>query len=236
MGPEPFKMKRFAEVKSRVRTDGAPTPSAGPAGGSPGKEDDAGGSPVIPSVKTGTKKFLRKNTRPDPTKEPVRPYRRPEDRVSTKPAVPRAHETATLAPRTETNFLVDNAREAIAAKPMPRGSGEEKAARPADYGRVPKYLEERKAHLAEARERAAVAAGDPDCPPGMRLMPEEERLDTLRVLRDSLDEVKQQIFKMPLVIETAGQVRRKNALEAKAKEIEDAIAIFDRPKVFVQED
>jgi len=79
-------------------------------------------------------------------------------------------------------------------------------------------------------------ARDPGCPPGMTLMPEDERLETLRVLRATLDDVKSQLQRLPLTIETPSQIRRKNALEAKFKEVEDAVKIFSRPKVFVRED
>ena len=42
-----------------------------------------------------------------------------------------------------------------------------------------------------------------------------------------------QISRLPLKIETLGQVRRKTELEAKLKEIEDAIIIFSKDKVFI---
>ena len=72
---------------------------------------------------------------------------------------------------------------------------------------------------------------DKDCPPGMSLMPEGERLETLAVLTRSQETAKDTLRRMPLVIETQGQVRRKNELDAKLKEIEDAIVIFSREKV-----
>lgn len=41
---------------------------------------------------------------------------------------------------------------------------------------------------------------------------------------------------MPLVVETPGQVRRRTEMEAKIKELEDAIEIFSRDIVYVEED
>ncbi len=67
-------------------------------------------------------------------------------------------------------------------------------------------------------------------------MPEEERLDTLRVLQESLAETSKLIARLPLKIETMGQIRRKNELEAKVKELEDAIAIFSRETVYIADD
>ena len=67
-------------------------------------------------------------------------------------------------------------------------------------------------------------------------MPEEERLDTLRVLQESLAETSKLIARLPLKIETMGQIRRKTELEAKVKELEDAIEIFSRDTVYIADD
>lgn len=70
----------------------------------------------------------------------------------------------------------------------------------------------------------------------MKMMPEAERLDTLRVLQESLEETTKLVGRLPLKIETMGQIRRKTELEAKLKELEDAIAIFSRDVVFIADD
>ena len=67
-------------------------------------------------------------------------------------------------------------------------------------------------------------------------MPEEERLDTLRILKDNLKATKDNLSRMPLLVETPSAIRRKASLERKLQEIEDAINIFSRPKVFIKED
>lgn len=102
-----------------------------------------------------------------------------------------------------------------------------------NFGRIPKYLLERKEQWAREEEERRLNAPDPDCPPGMMLLDEDERLRTLRVLRKSLDEARLQMNYLPLRIETPSQIRRKNVLEAKLQEIEDAIKVFDRSKVYV---
>lgn len=102
-----------------------------------------------------------------------------------------------------------------------------------NFGRIPKYLLERKEQWAREEEERRLNAPDPDCPPGMVLLDEDERLRTLRVLRKSLDEARLQMNYLPLRIETPSQIRRKNVLEAKLQEIEDAIKVFDRSKVYV---
>lgn len=68
------------------------------------------------------------------------------------------------------------------------------------------------------------------------LMPEAERLETLQALQASREEAKAAMQRLPLLIETLGQKKRKEALDNKMKELEDAIKIFTRPKVYVQDD
>lgn len=93
-------------------------------------------------------------------------------------------------------------------------------------------------------------------------MSEEERVQTLATLKERREEVKKMLSKLPLVIETASavsgiatkdldphilldecikpilvmQIRRKEDLEAKVKELDDAIQIFSRPKVYIEPD
>ena len=81
----------------------------------------------------------------------------------------------------------------------------------------------------EARREEEMAD---ECPPGMVLMPEEERLETLAVLKQSMAETNHMLARMPLKIETPGQVRRKAELDAKVKELEDAIDIFSHNSEF----
>lgn len=97
---------------------------------------------------------------------------------------------------------------------------------------VPQYLVERKEMWAEAEARRAAEEAS-ECPDGMVLMPEEERLETLAVLEKSLEEVNRLLARMPLKIETMGQVRRKAELDAKVKELEEAVEIFSRDEVYV---
>ena len=64
-------------------------------------------------------------------------------------------------------------------------------------------------------------------------MPDDERLETLEVLKRNREEVERAIQGLPLRIETPSAIRRKEDLERRLKEIEDALKIFSRPKVLV---
>lgn len=64
-------------------------------------------------------------------------------------------------------------------------------ARHESYGRNPRYLEERKQQMREEKELKSRNMPDPDCPKGMKLMPDKERLSTLENLQRSKAEVLQ---------------------------------------------
>lgn len=133
------------------------------------------------------------------------------------------------------NFVNSNAWEVIKKSPPKPADGEDRRqrARHSSFGRIPRYLLERKEQWAQEEEERRRDAPDPDCPPGMVLLDEDERLRTLQVLATSLEEARLRMNRLPLRVETLSQVRRKNELEAKLREIEDAIKVFDRPKVYV---
>jgi len=70
-------------------------------------------------------------------------------------------------------------------------------------------------------------------PPGTRLMPEEERLDTLKDLQDSLKEINTALEKLPVVSRTIAMERHKKDLEEKLVRIERAIETFSKKVVYV---
>ncbi|KAJ9513997.1 hypothetical protein QJQ45_021078 [Haematococcus lacustris] len=82
-----------------------------------------------------------------------------------------------------------------------------------DYGRIPSYLLDRKLELAEQVADAQRAKEAALIPPGMRLLPEEERLETLSILERNRVDVERALQSMPIVIETPSQIRRKDEME-----------------------
>jgi hypothetical protein len=81
-----------------------------------------------------------------------------------------------------------------------------------------------------------LSAPDPDCPKGMKLMPEDERLSTLESLQASKTECLRLLTKLPFVLDTISSKKKQEVYENKLKEIENAISIFKRPKVFIKKD
>lgn len=148
-----------------------------------------------------------------------------------KPSVPRADEIARLDHQ-DVDFINRNRISALSLKPKKNDSSE-LPSKHEEYGKVPQYLENRKAQWEEEKEEMRRRMPDPNCPPGMRLMPEHERLDTLRILQESKEEALSQIRKLPFVIETPSQKKKQEFLESKLREIDNALSIFSKPKVFV---
>ena len=152
-----------------------------------------------------------------------------------KEITPKSTEVAKLAPRSNADFIRRNRANALAMVPNNRRAidDDKEQSKPANYGKVPDYLQQRNAQWEEEKEERKRRAPDPNCPPGMKLMPESERLETLEVLHQSKTEAMKQLQAMPFVIETPSLKRKQSQLEDKLREIEHAIGLFSKTKVFV---
>lgn len=103
-------------------------------------------------------------------------------------------------------------------------------------GKVPKYLKNRQEKWKQDEARRIANTPDPSIPPGHTLMPREERLQTLASLEKNHEELVTQLNALPVRVDTLRVKTKKSELEKKLVEIEDAIKIFSRPKVFVKLD
>ena len=70
-------------------------------------------------------------------------------------------------------------------------------------------------------------------PPGTRLMPDEERLETLKDLEDSKKEINNALNKLPVVLRTMAAEKNKKELEEKLLRIERALETFSKKQVYV---
>jgi len=234
-----FKMDQFRNVQSKINAQPAESPELNDTathasvathrymkkgeGRSAGKASQGTKKPGwTPGAIQGTdyvpesKRNLQGRSRRDPT--------------------PKASEVNQVAPRSKKDFVRQAREQLTNAKPkqVVDKAKEERRLLQQKRGQVPAYLRNRQAEWAREEEKRLRNAPDPSCPPGMRLMPEAERLETLTVLRRSQEAGKNQLSHLPLHIETPKMVQKKQALEAKLKEIEEALEIFNREKVYVQ--
>lgn len=103
-------------------------------------------------------------------------------------------------------------------------------------GHVPHYLLERRdlwRKEAEARQRSQP---DPSMPPGHTLMPENQRLETLNNLLQSQSQLLRELVLLPAGADSLRAQGHRAELDRKLVQIEEAIKIFSRPKVFVKMD
>ena len=113
------------------------------------------------------------------------------------------------------------------------------------YGKIPDYIKERKAELAEEqkrREDIVQEDGDDDADQNnassaadMVRMSESERLETLHLLDEAETKVKSELLKLPLALQTHGAIKKRDKLETKLNELEEAREIFSREKVYIQQ-
>jgi len=111
------------------------------------------------------------------------------------------------------------------------------APRPHEPGHVPAYLRQRKAEwAAEAAEEEARRRAEEECPPGLRLVGDEERRRILDKLAEERAKTAVELQQMPFVIKTNASQQKKDRLEARLEEIEGAVEAYMKDKVFVPAD
>ena len=109
--------------------------------------------------------------------------------------------------------------------------------RPHEPGHVPAYLQRRKAEWAAvAQEEAARAAAEAECPPGLRLVGEEEKSRILAKLGEEKAKAELELRQLPFVIKTNATQQKKDRLEARLEEIDGAEQAYQQEKVFVPAD
>uniref|UniRef100_A0A0B7A794 Enkurin domain-containing protein n=1 Tax=Arion vulgaris TaxID=1028688 RepID=A0A0B7A794_9EUPU len=103
-------------------------------------------------------------------------------------------------------------------------------------GEIPGYLNQRKKQWQKDEEHRIVNTPDPTMPVGHRQLPENERRETLDLLKKKQDDVIGQIQRLPIGADTVRVKLQRQSMEKQLTEIEEAIKIFSRPKVFVRID
>ncbi|XP_074527002.1 enkurin domain-containing protein 1 isoform X1 [Halichoeres trimaculatus] len=103
-------------------------------------------------------------------------------------------------------------------------------------GQVPQYLEERKEQWQKEEEERLRNAPDPSAPAGHTLMPENERQETLKSLKETHRSLVTELLSLPLKADSLSVRSRRAHLDCRLSEIEEAIKIFSRDKVYIKID
>ncbi|KAK3266992.1 hypothetical protein CYMTET_24420 [Cymbomonas tetramitiformis] len=138
------------------------------------------------------------------------------------------------------DFVRENASEVVI--PASKGAhalrkesaSEEPAQKHGNFGKVPVYLQDRKMQMAELEAERRAALEDADVPPGMKVLTEPERLQMVQQLAETKAQVETELQKLPFTVETPSQIKRKQGLEDRLKEVEDALRVFSRKRVLVR--
>ena len=143
-----------------------------------------------------------------------------------------------MKPKHEINYVKQNHDQVINEKPkqIARDSVEPGKPQPQhkNHGKVPHYIDKYKQQREEALKQLAIQEENAKLPPGTRLMPEQERLDTLTDLIAAKKVTNDQLEKLPIQIKTLKVVAHKRELEEKMMRLERAIETFSKPKVYIK--
>ncbi|NWU89354.1 ENKD1 protein, partial [Upupa epops] len=197
-------------------------------------------------------KFLRAYSRCGPGIKPCRSLSprpaRTKEGASTETPEALDAETKMQVEGRSIDFIKHNARHAKRA-PQRRSQSlqalaellEQKQREQEEYntkqkGHVPQYLLERKELWRRQTEERLRNLPDPDTPPGHTMMPENQRLETLGSLKQSQEQLVKDLVMLPMRSDTLSLQNRRVELERKLSQIEEAIKIFSRPKVFIKLD
>ncbi|KAG7263921.1 hypothetical protein CRUP_029261 [Coryphaenoides rupestris] len=103
-------------------------------------------------------------------------------------------------------------------------------------GQVPQYLEERKEQWRKEKEERRKNAPDPTIPAGHTMMSEKDRRDTLQSLKQSHQALVKELLSLPVRADTLSMCSRRTQLDRRLSEMEEAIKIFSRDKVYIKTD
>jgi hypothetical protein len=98
-------------------------------------------------------------------------------------------------------------------------------------GSIPRGVSDRKREILEAK----MPRKESDCPPGMKMLSEEEKLESLEALGHRKEEIEETLGHAPLRIESQSLIRQHRELEQELQDIDRSIDQLKRKYVFVPE-
>lgn len=105
-----------------------------------------------------------------------------------------------------------------------------------NLGKIPNYLEQRKEQLRRENEELIKNMPDPEQPPGHRKLPDDEKQKTMNLLKETKNKLLSEMNSLPIRSDTFRIKTTKNDMEKKLVELDQAIEIFSKPKVFIKID
>ncbi|KAL3317203.1 Enkurin domain-containing protein 1 [Cichlidogyrus casuarinus] len=103
-------------------------------------------------------------------------------------------------------------------------------------GQIPDYLVKKREDEARTMALREQQKLEGDVPAGHTRLPEEQRLETLELLKEAYATTLSQLNHLPLRSDTQHIRKKREDLEKRLVEIEENIDIFSKPKVFIRSD
>jgi len=138
------------------------------------------------------------------------------------------------------NFITSNAVENILAVPKREEEGVDWLKKP-HFGTIPPYLQKIKQEIADEYEyiKSMQQQQADDGPPGMRTLPEDERMELMNALKTKWDAVNKTYQGSSVLslqsLDTIGKVKRKEMYEAQLAQIEKDIEKLSKKTVYVMD-
>ncbi|RNA36308.1 enkurin domain-containing 1 [Brachionus plicatilis] len=101
-------------------------------------------------------------------------------------------------------------------------------------GKIPNYLEQRKEYIKKSTDEYVKNLPDPEQPPGHRKLSDDERVGTLNLLQETHKKLLSELNSLPIRNDTFRIQTTKSEMEKRLIQIDEAIKIFSKPKVFVK--
>jgi hypothetical protein len=133
------------------------------------------------------------------------------------------------------DYVRENVMSAVMAppaKPTEKARTDAKAVNK-NYGKVPEYIENFKLEKRVEDEMRRQLAEEMKAPEGMRLLPEEERLENLAMLDKTRQELFSLINRLPIAANSMSIRQKRTEYENKLNEVEAALKTFSRKKVYI---
>lgn len=189
-------------------------------------------------------KFLRKGSRIASKTSNNKRFRR--EKVDPKPPVPSWDDKPIMGLCTDKNFIVANAIEVIDMEPKKPLQTEVSYLEKEDYGKVPRYLyrvkeaiEKEKEIIQQFVKENAIKEGILTKQPEYDILDEEERCQLIAALKAKWDLVNRNYQKVchRVMIDSIGELRRKQTQESELQQLEDDIEKLSRPgPIYIKRD
>ena len=154
-----------------------------------------------------------------------------------KPPIPGVDDAPLILPKIYKNYVKENIQ-LVTDNKIPRKVYEDNSALPENkhknFGKVPEYIKRYEMERELKEQEMLKKKEEMKYPKGTRLLSEEERVETLNSLIKAQQEMTQILEKMPITNRTLSIQRRKEEFMKKLTEIDKAIDMFSKKRVFVK--